>query len=139
MEYTPSQIEKAKKEYNSFLQFRTVESYEPQYIGWAAAEQRCEFHNGQVREILNGNREIEKSWKMFFLNEEVKKDRKSAESKAKLSANKEASADVLASIKSAGKKLGDYYKWLNTSGNAFRKEYFSKKYTQESVNTFLSL
>lgn len=60
-------------------------------------------------------------------------------SKAKLSANKEASADVLASIKNAGKKLGDYYKWLNSSGNSFRKEYFSKKYTKESVNAFLSI
>ena len=70
------------------------------------------------------------------MKEEVKKDRKASESKAKLTANKEASADILAPIKSA-KKLVEFGKWLNTSGNQFRKEYFSKKYTQASVNAFL--
>jgi hypothetical protein len=60
-------------------------------------------------------------------------------SKAKLSANKEAAADVLAAVKSAGKKLGDYYKWLNTNGNPFRSEFFSKKYSENSVNSFLAI
>ena len=137
MEYTAKQIENAKKNYNAMLVLRTVESYEPQYIGWATAEQRCEHHNRIVTEILSGNKELEKEWKLFFLNEEVKKDQKIAESKAKLIANKEASADVLAPIKSI-KKLGDFGKWLNTSGNQFRKEHFSKKYTAESVNAFLA-
>lgn len=137
MTYTEKQIKNAKKAYNQMLVLRTVESYEPEYIGWAAAEQRCEYHNRIVREIKAGNKEIEKEWKLFFLNEEVKADKKAAESKAKLSSNKEASADILAPIKSA-KKLGEFGKWLNTSGNQFRKEHFSKKYTQESVNAFLS-
>ena len=136
MTYTTTQIENAKANYTNFLKVRTVESYEPQYIGWAAAEQRCEFHNNIVTGILNGNKELEKEWKLFFLNEEVKSDRKAAESKAKLTANKEASADILAPIKSA-KKLVEFGKWLNTSGNQFRKEHFSKKYTQASVNAFL--
>ena len=137
MEYTAKQIENAKKNYNAMLVLRTVESYEPQYIGWATAEQRCEHHNRIVTEILSGNKELEKEWKLFFLNEEVKKYQKLDESKAKLIANKEASADVLSPIKSI-KKLGDFGKWLNTSGNPFRKEHFSKKYTSESVNAFLA-
>jgi hypothetical protein len=137
MEYTAKQIENAKANYSAMLVIRTVESYEPQYIGWAAAEQRCEFHNNIVTQILNGNKEVEKEWKLFFLNEEVKKDNKKSESKAKLAANKEASADVLAPIKSA-KKMVEFGKWLNTPKNEFRKEHFSKKYTQSSVNAFLN-
>lgn len=136
MEYTAKQIENAKRAYNAMLVERTVESYEPQYIGWAAAEQRCEYHNRIVAEIKAGNKELEKEWKLFFLKEEVKADQKAAESKAKLTANKEASADILAPIKTA-KKLGDFGKWLNTAGNPFRKQHFNKKYTVEAVNEFL--
>ncbi len=138
MNYTESQIEKAKKEYNDFLVIRTVESYEPQYIGWNEANQRCDFHNNTVNVILAGDKNLEKQWKLFFLNEEVKKDRKAAESKAKLEANKNSSADILAPVKAA-KRLVEFGNWLNTPGNPFRKEHFSKKYTQRSVNTFLSL
>jgi hypothetical protein len=138
MQYTTTQIENAKKNYSNFLKLRTVESYEPQYIGYAAAEQRCDYHNNIITSILSGNKELEKEWKLFFLNEEVKKDQKETERKAKLAANKEASADILAPIKAA-KKMGEFGKWLNTSGNQFRKEFFSKKYTAQSVNTFLSL
>ena len=135
--YTQSQIENAKRKYNSFVQYRTIESYEPQYIGQSQAEQRCEFHNNIVREILNGNKEVQKEWKLFFLNEEVKQDNKIAESKAKLQANKEASADVLEPIKKI-KKIGEFGKWLNTKGNPFRNQHFSKKYTIEAVNNFLN-
>ena len=35
------------------------------------------------------------------------------------------------------RKLGEFGKWLNTSGNPFRKQHFNKKYTIEAVNTFL--
>ena len=136
MNYSAKQIENAKRNYNAMLVIRTVESYEPQYIGWNAAEQRCEYHNNIVNSILAGNKELEKEWKLFFLKEEVKADQKAEASKAKLTANKEASADILAPIKSA-KKLVEFVKWLNTSKNQFRKEHFSKKYTQESVNAFL--
>lgn len=138
MEYTQSQIERAKRNYNAMLVFKTVESYDPQYIGYAAAEQRCEHHNNIVRRILEGDKELEREWKLFFLKEEVKKDRKEAENKAKLQANKEASTDILAPIKQ-DKRLVEFGKWLNTKGNKFRKEYFSKKYTQESVNAFLAI
>jgi hypothetical protein len=136
MEYTAKQIENAKIKYNAEIQYRTVESYGPQFIGWNVASQRCEYHNRIVSEILSGNKETEREWKLFFLNEEVKADRKAAESKAKIQSNKAASADVLAPIK-AVKRLVAYGQWLNTAGNQFRKEHFSKKYTQESVNAFL--
>ena len=56
MTYTEKQIERAKKSYNTMLQYRTVESYQPEFIGWNTAEQRCEYHNNIVREILNGNK-----------------------------------------------------------------------------------
>lgn len=137
MTYTTTQIETAKSNYNSFLKYQTLADYDVENIGYNTAEQRMEFHNNIVREIMNGNKEVEKEWKMFFLHEVVKADQKAAESKAKLAANKEASADILAPIK-AVKKLGEFGKWLNTSGNQFRKEHFSKKYTQASVNAFLS-
>lgn len=137
MNYSEKQIENAKRNYNTFLQYTTVEAQNPELVGYNTAEQRCEYHNNLVSAIRNGNKELEKEWKLFFLNEEVKKDKKEAESKAKLAANKEASADILAPIKEM-KKLGEFGKWLNTSGNQFRKEHFSKKYTQESVNAFLS-
>jgi hypothetical protein len=138
MGYTAKQIENAKANYNAMLVIRTVASYEPQYIGQSAAEQRCEFHNNIVNQILSGNKEVANYWKKFFLNEEVKADQKAAESKMKLAANKEASSDILAQIKAA-KKIGEFEKWLNQPNNKFRKEHFSKKYTCASVNTFLSL
>ena len=136
MQATQSQIERAKSNYTNFLVIRSVDSFEPEFKGWAAAEQSCEFHNKTINSILGGNKELEREWKMFFLNEQIKLDRKYAEQKSKLAANKEASADILAPIKSA-KKLVEFGKWLNTPNNQFRKEHFSKKYTQASVNTFL--
>jgi len=138
MTYTAEQIEIAKRNYNEMLVIRTVDSYEPQYIGYAAAEQRCEFHNRIVSEILAGNKETEKEWKLFFLNQAVKADREFAASQAKKAANKAASSEVLAPIKAA-KKMGAFGEWLNTKGNPFRTQHFNKKYTQEAVNAFLSL
>lgn len=137
MTYTENQIENAKINYNAMLVIRTVDSYDPEYIGFSVAEQRCNYHNNIVTVILNGNKEVEKEWKLFFLNEEVKKDRKANESKLKLQANKKASADVLAPIKSL-KKIGEFGKWLNNSSNPFRPQNFSKKYTIEAVNAFLN-
>jgi hypothetical protein len=136
MEYTAKQIENANRNYNAMLKMKTLSDYDVENIGRNTAEQRMDYHNRIVSEILAGNKELEKEWKLFFLKEEVKSDQKAAESKAKLNANKEASADILAPIKEI-KKIGEFGKWLNTSGNKFRKEHFSKKYTQESVNAFL--
>ena len=134
--YTENQIKNAKIKYNTFLVIRTVESFDPEYIGWNTASQRCEYHNNLVNSILNGNKELERQWKLFFLSEEVKADKKVEESKARLQANKESSADILAPIKSM-KKLGEFGKWLNNSSNPYRKQHFNKKYTIESVNAFL--
>lgn len=137
MTYTAKQIENAKRNYNAFVQYRTVESFEPQFIGWSQAEQRSEFHNNIVEKIKNNDSETIREWKLFFLTEEVRKDSKINESKAKLISNKQASADILFEIK-AQKRLVEFGKWLNTSGNPFRKQNFSKKYTIEAVNAFLN-
>lgn len=136
MKYSTSQIENAKNAYNQFLKLETVEDHNPSVIGLSQAESRSEFHNNEVNEIRNGNKEIELKWKLFFLTEEVKKDQKNEERKAKLQANKNASADILAPIK-AVKKIVAFGKWLNTSGNKFRKQHFNKNYTIEAVNAFL--
>ena len=137
MEYTAKQIENAKRNYNSMLKMQTLSDYDVENIGRNTAEQRMDYHNRIVSEILAGNKELEKEWKLFFLKEEVKADQKTETSKAKLKSNKEASADILTPIKEM-KKIGEFGKWLNTAGNKFRKEHFSKKYTQESVNAFLA-
>lgn len=137
MTYTAKQIENAKRNYFNFLQIRTVESFDPQYVGYNTAEQRCDYHNGIVNAILSGNKAKESYWKTFFLNEEVKADKAIEAKKEKLKANKEASADILAPIKSA-KKMIAFGEWLNTKGNPFRNQHFIKKYTIEAVNTFLA-
>ena len=136
MEYTAKQIESAKRNYNAMLKMQTLADYDVENIGRNTAEQRMDYHNRIVSEILAGNKELEKEWKLFYLTQEVKACQKAEASKAKLKANKEASADILAPIKDM-KKIGEFGKWLNTAGNKFRKEHFSKKYTQESVNAFL--
>lgn len=138
MEYTAKQIENAKRNYNSMMRIQTLADYDVENIGRNTAEQRMDYHNRIVTDIRNGNKELEKEWKLFFLKEEVKADQKAAESKAKLAANKEASADILAPIKEA-KRIVEFGKWLNTAGNPFRKQHFSQKYTQEAVNAFLSI
>lgn len=137
MEYTAKQIENAKRNYNAMLRLHTLSDYDVNTIGIITAEQRMDYHNRIVSEIRNGNKELEREWKLFFLTEEVKADRKAEKSKAKLKANKEASLDILAPIKEL-KKLGEFGKWLNTAGNPFRGEHFNKKYTIESVNLFLT-
>jgi 3-dehydroquinate dehydratase len=137
MEYTAKQIENAKRNYNAMLKIQTLADYDVENIGRNTAEQRMDYHNSIVTSILAGNKELEKEWKLFFLKEEVKADQKAEARKAKLAANKEASADILAPIKEA-KRIVEFGKWLNTAGNPFRKQHFSKKYTQEAVNSFLS-
>ena len=136
MIYSNEQLERAKKMYNSFFKFETLADYDVENIGLNTANQRMDYHNSIIASIKEGNKSIEKEWKMFFIKEVLKSDQKQAESKAKLTANKEASSDILAPIKEA-KRLVEFGKWLNTSGNSFRKEHFNKKYTAESVRTFL--
>jgi hypothetical protein len=136
MTYTATQIENAKRAYLSFLQYTTTAAQQPEIVGTSQAEQRAEYHNSIVSKINAGDAELAKEWKLFFLKEQVKADEKEFERKEKLSSNKAASADILAPMKAA-KKLVAFGEWLNTSGNKFRKEHFSKKYTAESVAAFL--
>lgn len=136
MQYTDSQIARARKAYTSFLKLETVADYHLESIGRNEAEQRVAFHNKTVNAILNGNKEVEREWKIFFLREELKSDAKKIASKAKKDANKAACADILEPIKSM-RKLVEFGKWLNTSGNEFRKQHFNKKYTIEAVDAFL--
>lgn len=138
MNYTERQITDAKRNYNAFLKIEIDKDQSCYSVNPFEAERRAENHNSIVREILSGNKELEKKWKIFFLNEEVKKDQKAEASKAKLSSNKEASTDILAPIKGI-KKLGEFGKWLNTAGNPYRKQHFNKKYTVEAVNAFLEI
>ncbi len=86
---------------------------------------------------LQNNTEFTNKVISFYAEIEKKSNAKIEASKAKLAANKESSTDVLAPIKEA-KRIVEFGKWLNNAGNKFRKEHFSKKYTQESVNAFLS-
>ena len=138
MTYTAKQITNAKSKYNAFLKLQSLSNYDLQTIGINEAQNRIEYHNNIVAAILRGDKVIEKEWKHFFLREEVKLDKKTATRKAKLLANKESSADVLAPIKNL-RKLGEFGKWLNNSQNKFRKQHFTKKYSQEAVSAFLSL
>ena len=71
MEYTEKQIENAKRNYNAWLKFHTLATYDVEIIGRNTAEQRMKFHNLIVSEILAGNKDLEKKWKLFFLKEEV--------------------------------------------------------------------
>jgi hypothetical protein len=138
MNYTAKQIENAKRNYTNFLKVNNnVWDFQAETAGMLEANRRMEYHNKIVTDILTGNKELEKEWKLFFLKQEVKADQKAAESKAKLQANKEASSDVLTPIKSA-KRIVEFGKWLNTPSNPFRKQHFNKKYTVEAVNAFLS-
>lgn len=137
MTYSATQIERAKRAYNAFMQYHTMADYDVEHIGTTTAEQRMEAHNRMVSDVKSGKKEVEKEWKYFFLNEEAMADQKAEQSKAKKAANKAASADVLEPIKEM-RKLGEFGKWLNTSGNPYRKQHFNKVYTQEAVNDFLA-
>ena len=136
MEYTRSQIERAKRNYKNFLRIRTLEEYNPEYIGYAAAEQRMEYDNAVVTRIKAGDKALEREWKLFFLMQEVKADQKEFERKEKLAANAAASEDIVAPIRQM-RKLGEYKEWLKKS--KFRKEFYSNKYSQESVSAFLEI
>jgi len=136
MKYTAKEIEIAKRNYKAMMRLHTLADYNVEVIGFDTATQWMEYHNSIVIDIRNGNKELEREWKLFFLKEAVKVEQKRAASKAKLAANKKASANILEPIKKM-RKLGEFGKWLNTPGNPFRKQHFNKKYTVEAVETFL--
>jgi hypothetical protein len=138
MKATEKQIEKAKINYANYLKFETLADYKIEELGYGVAVERMEFHNDQVSRILAGDKGLEREWKLFFLREEAKKDQKKEASNLKKQANKEKSADVLTPIKQA-KRIVEFGKWLNTAGNVYRKQNFTKSYTQEAVDAFLGL
>lgn len=85
---------------------------------------------------LEKNKEFSAKVANHYAELERKSNAKIAASKEKKAANKAASADVLAPIVAA-KKVTAFGQWLNTAGNPYRSQHFSKKYTQEAVNAFL--
>ena len=87
MKYTKTQIENAKRDYNNFLQIETPAQQNTE--SRIEAENRAEFHNNIVNEILDGNKKIETEWKMFFLAEGQKVDQKAELKKEKLAAIKQ--------------------------------------------------
>ena len=64
-------------------------------------------------------------------------ERKAAASKAKLSAKKEGSQEVLDFVKSNKKLLKDYNVFLK-SNKKYSKEFYSKKFTFESAKEFIN-
>jgi adenylate kinase family enzyme len=58
-------------------------------------------------------------------------------SKSKLQANKAGSQDVLDFVKNNGKRLADYYEFIKKN-KKYAREFYSKKFTMESANEFLS-
>lgn len=51
--------------------------------------------------------------------------------------NKEASSSVLATVKLSGRNLKDYYAYVK-GNRKYAKEFYSKKFTAESVAAFLN-
>lgn len=68
---------------------------------------------------------------------EAKSNAKLEASKSKLRANKAASQTVLDFVKNNGKKLADYYGFIKKN-KKYAREFYSKKFTIESANEFLS-
>lgn len=71
-------------------------------------------------------------------NRQAKSNQKKEASKTKLQENKSNSQSVLDLIKSNGRKLADYYLFVKNN-KKFSKEFYSKKFSQESAYEFLSL
>lgn len=57
--------------------------------------------------------------------------------KSKLSANKENSQNVLDFVKQNGYKLADYYSFVKGT-RKYANEFYSKKFTMESANNFIT-
>lgn len=66
-----------------------------------------------------------------------KENAKIQASKDKLANNKANTQNVLDFVKSNGKLLKDYYSFLK-SNRQYKREFFSKKFTMESANEFIS-
>ena len=73
----------------------------------------------------------------FYAEISRKQAAKAEASKQKLAANKAGSQSVLDYVKSNGRLLGDYYKFVKAS-KQYKKEFFSKKFTMASAEAFLA-
>ena len=82
MKYTAKEIEIAKRNYKAMMRLHTLADYNVEVIGFDTATQWMEYHNSIVTDIRNGNKELEREWKLFFLKEEVKADQKRADRKS---------------------------------------------------------
>lgn len=137
MKYTDNQIKRAQINYNAFLKLKSLKDYDLELTSKNVAEQEIQYHNDLVNRINTGDKTLEREWKLFYLKQAVLQDQKLNEQKDKLSANKEASKDVLATIKGAGLLLKDYYAFIK-SNKKYAREFYSKKFTQESANLFIN-
>jgi hypothetical protein len=136
MEYTEKEIATAKANYTAWLKFRTVESYDIHIIGSNAAHWRCDAHNAAVRAILNGDKAVEREWKLSFLELAVKQTMAAGYRKSKR--ERKAAKDA----KNPYKQLTDdqktaYLFWLKDENCKYHRESISRVYTGRSVAAFL--
>ena len=73
----------------------------------------------------------------LFADIDRKANAKAEASKQKLSANKAGSQPVLDYVKENGRLLKDYYAYVKAS-KAYKKEFFSKRFTMKSAEAFLN-
>jgi hypothetical protein len=131
--YTESQIARAKAKYeNAFAYYHTTSNYNVASIGMTEAHYRADYHNQQVDLIKAGDKDTVRYWKLFFLNQEFDADLKAT----RLAAAREEGKNNLAKVKAAGKKMADYYNFVKNH-KRYSREFYSKKYTAESVDAFL--
>jgi uncharacterized HAD superfamily protein len=87
---TPKQIERAEKAFKKFLHFKSIHDFDIDRIGLENAQKFLKWHNDDVRDILNGEIEVERRWREFFLGVEIKKAQRIKENRAKARAIKKA-------------------------------------------------
>ena len=87
---TPKQIERAEKAFKRFLHFKSIHDFDIDRIGLENARKFLDWHNGDVRDILNGEIEVERRWREFFLGVEIKRDERNNKKRAEARAKKRA-------------------------------------------------
>ncbi len=87
MTYTESQIERAKKAYNRFYRYVSLEDMLYYTQNRKSAQERMDMHNAEIAEIRKGNKAVERARKIWFCEQERLKDLKKAAKKSKKSIN----------------------------------------------------
>jgi len=85
---TPKQMERAEKAYKKFLHFKSIHDFDIDRIGLENAQKFLSWHNGDISEILNGNEEVERRWREFFIGVEIKRAERNKARRAELRAKK---------------------------------------------------